>query len=170
MQIDLRKVQLQLDWLKRALYLETQTGNATTRTVKRGFVYDCDLGVGIGSEMQKIRPCIVIQNDRANKTSPNTIVVPITHDNSTLPCMVPLSTYKDTQGNTLLDGSANTSCVTSVSKARLGNLICELNKNDMLAVEESIAVTFGLITHYNAQKKEIERLRNYIGTLNGNNQ
>ena len=48
------------------------------RLVKRGQIYRCDLGDAIGSEQGGIRPVIVIQNDKGNKYSPTTIVIPFT--------------------------------------------------------------------------------------------
>ena len=56
MNIDLNKVQRFLDWLKTQLYLDTLVVNASRRVVKRGQVYRCNFGMGIGSEMQKERP------------------------------------------------------------------------------------------------------------------
>lgn len=165
MLIDLAKTQIHLEWLKKKLYLDAISSNAIQRTVKRGDVYECELGVGIGSEMQKKRPCVVIQNNKANYTSPNTIVIPITHDNSTLPCMVPISTYTDANGSIILDGKANTSCIVCVSKARLGDKKCSLSRTDIEAIEESLAVTLGLIDRYNSVVSEVNRLRAYIGKL-----
>lgn len=165
MQIDLTNAQNHLDWVKRAFYLNTTVQNAQKRAVKRGCVYDCDLGVGIGSEMQKKRPCVVVSNNGANKTSPNVIVVPVTHDSSTLPCMVPLQSYTDNAGNIILDGSANTSCLACVSKARLGDMITQLNKTDMGAIEDSMEASLGMSHRTESLRQEIERLRNYIGKL-----
>src|SRR3712207_7639950 len=56
---------------------------ATKRIVKRGQVYDCLLGIGVGSEESKKRPCVILQYDSANAKSPNTIVAPITDRKST---------------------------------------------------------------------------------------
>ena len=165
MQIDLEYTQKHLEWVKRAFYLSTQVPNAPKRGAKRGYVYECDLGVGIGSEMQKKRPCIVISNDNANLSSPNVIVIPITHDTAALRCMVPIQTYKDGNGNIILDGSANTSCITTVSKARLGNLIVKLSNIDLEAVEDSLDISLGTIRRTNKLKAEIDRLKKYIGTL-----
>ena len=165
MLIDLSNAQNHLDWVKRAFFLNTTVDNAKKRAVKRGYVYDCDLGVGVGSEMQKKRPCIVISNNGANKTSPNVIIIPVTHDNSPLPCMVPLETYTDEGGNTVLDGSANTSCIACVSKARLGNLIVQLDKHDLEAVEDSLEASLGMTHRTTSLKNEITRLKNYIGKL-----
>lgn len=115
--------------------------------------------------MQKNRPCIVISNNGANKTSPNVIIIPVTHDNSNLPCMVPLKTYTDANGNTILDGSANTSCIACVSKARLGNMIIQLDKKDLSAVEDSLEASLGMKHRTESLKQEITRLKNYIGKL-----
>ncbi len=93
-----------------------------TYMVKRGQVYRCNFGIGIGSEMQKERPAIIIQNDIGNMKSGNTIVIPITHDVSTLPCVASLTPQYESDGITLkLDGQANTSNIMCVSKARIGN-------------------------------------------------
>lgn len=68
-------------------------------------------------------------------------------------------------GNILLDGSANTSCITTVSKARLGNQIVKLSNSDLEAVEDSLDISLGTIRRTNKLKAEIDRLKKYIGTL-----
>lgn len=47
---------------------------------KQGSVVFVDLGEGIDSEQNGIRPCVIIQNDIGNKYSSTTIVAPITKD------------------------------------------------------------------------------------------
>ena len=42
--------------------------------VKRGEVYLADLSDASGSEQGKVRPVVIIQNNRGNKYSPTTIV------------------------------------------------------------------------------------------------
>ena len=79
--------------------------------------------------------------------------------------MVPIQTYKDGNGNILLDESANTSCITTVSKARLGNQIVKLSNSDLEAVEDSLDISLGTIRRTNKLKAEIDRLKKYIGTL-----
>lgn len=69
MNIDLNKVQRFLDWLKTQLYLDTLVVNASRRVVKRGQVYRCNFGMGIGSEMQKERPAVIVQNSIGNLKS-----------------------------------------------------------------------------------------------------
>lgn len=53
MKIELGQVQKMLEWLKTKLYLDAIAPNARSRAVKRGQVYRCNFGCGIGSEMQK---------------------------------------------------------------------------------------------------------------------
>ena len=121
MNIDLNKVQRFLDWLKTQLYLDTLVVNASRRVVKRGQVYRCNFGMGIGSEMQKERPAVIVQNSIGNLKSGNTIVIPITHDTSTLPCVAVITTQYEADGTTTkLDGQANASNIMCVSKSRLG--------------------------------------------------
>ncbi len=57
---------------------ETPEPSRKVRRVKRGEVYRCNLGDAVGSEQGGIRPVIVIQNDKGNKYSPTTIVIPFT--------------------------------------------------------------------------------------------
>ena len=46
--------------------------------IKRGDILLVNLEPAYGSEQGKIRPCLVVQNDIANKFSPTTIIVPLT--------------------------------------------------------------------------------------------
>ena len=103
MKIELGQVQKMLEWLKTKLYLDSIAQNACSRAIKRGQVYRCNFGCGIGSEMQKERPAVIIQNDVANSRSGNTIVIPITHDTSTLPCVANITPQTDAAGNIILE-------------------------------------------------------------------
>ena len=46
--------------------------------IKRGEVYLADLSDASGSEQGKVRPVVIIQNNRGNKYSPTIIVAAIT--------------------------------------------------------------------------------------------
>ena len=171
MVIDLSDVQKKLDWLKELLYLNANVLSAKSRLVKRGQVYRCNFGSGIGSEMQKDRPAVIIQNDPSNRTSGNTIVIPITHDTAKLLCMVPITTQLDSQGNILLDGQANTSNLMCVSKARLGNYICDLSAGDMKLIDEALAKTVDLMKYYaNMQTQYNSKVQHLAIVKNARNQ
>lgn len=165
MTIEMNQVQRMLEWLKTKLYLNTLSEKAKSRKVKRGQVYRCNFGCGVGSEMQKERPAIIIQNNAGNDNSGNTIVVPITHNTSSLPCMANITPKIDTDGNIILDGQANASNIMCVSKARLGDYICTLSRTDMKLVDSTIAKTISLMKQYTDLHKRLNDKLDYIERL-----
>lgn len=167
MKIDLGQVQKMLDWVKTKLYLDALAQNARTRAIKRGQVYRCNFGCGIGSEMQKDRPAVVVQNDVGNNRSGNTIVLPITHDTSALPCVANITPQMDAAGNVILDGQANASNIMCVSKARLGNFVCTLPVSDMKSIDEAIAKTIGLMGYYADLTLKLNDKLSYIDRIKG---
>lgn len=162
MKIDIANVQRMLEWVKTKLYLDSLAVNAARRTVKRGQVYRCNFGRGIGSEMQKDRPAVIVQNDIGNINSGNTIVIPITHDASTLLCVACITPQMDSNGNVILDGQANASNIMCVSKARLGDLICTLSPSDMKAIDAVLGKTLGIIKYYADIEKQLKDKLEFI--------
>ena len=148
MNTDLSRTQQILEWVKTQIFLDTISSSANKRLVKRGQVYRCNFGYGVGSEMQKDRPAVIVQNDPNNRSSGNTIVISVTHDNSVMSCIVPLTKQYDKSGNILLDGQANTSNIMCVSKARLGDYICDLPLSDMKDIEIALAKSVDLMKYY----------------------
>lgn len=167
MDVSLSKVQKYLDWFKRKLYLDKLAEKSKTRVVKRGQVYWCDFGIGVGSEMSKesSRPCVVLQQAVANIKSPNTIVVPITHDSSHLPCLVPIKNYYSIRGDLILDGQVNVSNIVCVSKSRLGDFIADLDNLEMKNIEIAVAVQLGIYGKYKSLKDKITNKDEYIKRL-----
>lgn len=167
MNIDLTKTQQYLEWLKDKLYLNAIAPNSKGRIVTRGQVYRCKFGVGIGSEECKERPCVILQYDSANKSSPNTIVAPITHTTSRLPIVVPITAKTDASGKTILDGNVLLGNITCISKARLGDYITDLSAQEMKAVDKAISLSLDINHHYvtlqnmyNDKLEYIEKLKN----------
>lgn len=149
MNIDLFKTQQYLEWFKEKLYLNCIAPNAQKRQIHRGEVYRCKFGFGIGSEESKERPCVILQYDTANITSPNTLVAPISHTASTVPVVIPIEDKKDSSGKIILDGNVLLGNITCISKARLGTFITKLTKAEMSAIDKTIAVSLGILHHYN---------------------
>ena len=147
MNIDLTKTQQYLEWLKNKLYLNAIAPSAKNRIIYRGQVYRCNLGIGVGSEECKERPCVILQYNSANKTSPNTLVAPITHTSSTLPIVVPITAQTDTSGKLILDGNVLLGNITCVSKARLGDYITDLTSDEMRLVDKSLSLSLD-VNHY----------------------
>lgn len=165
MQIELSKIQNLLDWIKTKIYLDSNSINATKRVVRRCEVYSCNFGIGIGSEMQKERPCIIVQNNTRNSRSGNVIVVPISHTNKNISCIVPIHTRNDENGNIILDGYANVSNVMCVSKARLGSYITTLNKEEMKNIDIELSAALDLIDYYKQFERQLKDKDLYISKL-----
>ncbi len=147
MNIDLTKTQQYLEWLKNKLYLNAIAPSAKNRIIYRGQVYRCNLGIGVGSEECKERPCVILQYNSANRTSPNTLVAPITHTSSTLPIVVPITAKTDASGKLILDGNVLLGNIICVSKARLGDYITDLTSDEMRLVDKAISLSLD-INHY----------------------
>jgi len=163
--ISLSKVQHLLEWNKTQIYLDSISEKAKNRIVRRGEIYECNFGIGIGSEMQKDRPCLIIQGNVGNINSSNVIVAPITHTDKPIPSMAHIETKFDDNGNVILDGQVNLSNIQTVSKARLGNYITNLSNKDMKAVDHSLYVSLGLIKNIKQYEEKINNLNNYIKKL-----
>ncbi|MBD5526178.1 MAG: type II toxin-antitoxin system PemK/MazF family toxin [Lachnospiraceae bacterium] len=165
MNIDLTKTQLYLDWLKDKLYLNAIAPSAKNRIIYRGQVYRCKFGIGIGSEECKERPCVILQYNSANRTSPNTLVAPITHTTSTLPIVVPIADKVDSSGKVILDGNVLLGNITCVSKARLGDYITDLTPNEMKAVDNAISISLNINHYYQTLQNDFNDKLRYIEKL-----
>ena len=165
MQIELSKIQNLLDWMKTKIYLDTISTNAIKRVVRRGEVYKCNFGIGIGSEMQKERPCIIVQNNTRNSRSGNVIVVPISHTNKKISCIVPIKTRIDKENNIILDGYANVSNLMCVSKARLSSYIATISKEEMKNIDMELFATLDLFNYYKKFERQLKDKELYISKL-----
>ena len=165
MQIELSKIQNILDWTKTKIYLDSLSTNAIKRVVRRGEVYKCNFGIGIGSEIQKERPCIIVQNNTRNSYSGNVIVVPISHTNKRISCIIPIETRKDEDGNIILDGYANISNLMCVSKARLGSYITTISKKEMKNIDTELFSILDLFDYYKQFERQLKDKDLYISKL-----
>lgn len=167
--IPVNRLQQYMKWVSTKLYLDSRADKAKKRNVKRGKVYMCNFGRGVGSEQDKERPCVVIQNFHGNKNSPNTIVAPITHTTSTLDIVVPITEQKDANNNIILSGNVLLGNVITVSKARLGDEITELPKDEMKKIDIAIAKSLDIFWRYERMQKSLNNLiddkQNYINKL-----
>lgn len=165
MNIDYFETVQYLEWLKEKLRLNNNAANARKRIVLRGEVYECNLGIGIGSEERKKRPCVILQNNTANKNSSIVLIAPISHSSHASPVVIPIAAQKDATGNIILDGNVLVGNMTSVSKARLGNKISKLSKNEMDAIDQAIIVQAGLLDKFETLNRIIADKDTYIEKL-----
>jgi mRNA interferase MazF len=156
MNIDLQETQNIIDATKEQIFLQGKTHMGGYAKPRRGQVFHCHLGVGVGSEFQKRRPCVILSNAINNMNSTVVIVAPITHTQKNIPVCVPITEKCDANGLVILDGCANLSGLRAVSSYRLAGLICELDKTEMKQIDAAIAKHLDIIHHYNTLLKIVE--------------
>ena len=116
------------------------------KVVKRGQIYYINLGEGKGSELEKTRPCVVIQNDVGNIYSPTTIVAPISHrtSNRKQPTQVELEKYMQEKGLQYIDGVIMAEQIKTVDKSRILSLAGALLPKAMDLIDKAIMISVGL--------------------------
>lgn len=147
-----------LKWGAQKLYYISKEQRARVRKVWRGEVYWCDFGENIGSEQCKKRPAVVLQNDSANRTSPNTIVAPITSAGSTNSSVFNLNrpAGDPVTGYVLLGN------IVTVSKARIGDYIAKLSNPELDGIEDALYNSIGVYPKINSLRENLQRTTSYL--------
>ena len=166
MNIDLQETQNIIDSTKEQVYLQGKTHISSHAKPRRGQVFDCHLGVGVGSEFQKRRPCVVLSNNVNNVNNSVVIVAPITHTQKDLPICVPIADKHGADGSLILNGCANLSGLRSVSSYRLAGMICELENEEMNRIDAAVARHLDIMRHYSTLQSVIEDDKDHIAQLN----
>lgn len=111
--------------------------------IKRGDIYYADLDETQGSEQGGVRPVLIAQNDTGNRYSPTVICAAITSqiNKVKLPTHVFLNSGK---GGLTKDSIVMMEQVRTIDKSRLEEKIGQLNYVDMLKINMSIIISFGL--------------------------
>jgi mRNA interferase MazF len=111
---------------------------------KRGEIYLVSFDPTVGSEIQKTRPALVLQNDIANEHSPITIVAAITSqfDQTLYPTEVPI---QPSESGLTMDSVVLLNQIRSIDKQRLQKRLGELTNETMTRVNQAIQVSLGLI-------------------------
>ena len=91
------------------------------RTVLRGEVYWVNLDPTVGSEIQKVRPALVVSPDDLNAALPRVIIAPITSAGQRLGCR-PEVTFQKKSARILLDQ------LRCVDKVRLGKKMGKIDE------------------------------------------
>lgn len=111
---------------------------------KRGEIYLVSFDPTVGTEIQKTRPALVLQNNVSNEYSPITIVAAISSKfNETLyPTEVLI---QPPEGGMTVNSVLLLNQIRSIDKQRLVRKLGELTFASMERVNESIQVSLGLI-------------------------
>lgn len=111
---------------------------------KRGEIYLVNFDPTIGSEIQKIRPALILQNDIANRYSPITIVAAITsHINEKFyptEIFLPKQVSRLSQDSVILLNQIRT-----VDKIRLIRRLGVISKDLLGEVERALLISLGLV-------------------------
>ena len=111
--------------------------------VKRGDIYYADLSPVVSSEQGGMRPVLIVQNDTGNKHSPTVIAAAITSQTG----KAKLPTHIELSGHSVglnRDSVILLEQIRTLDKSRLRERMGRLDENTMSAVDNALAVSFGL--------------------------
>lgn len=122
---------------------------------KRGEIWTCHFGENVGSEVNKTRPCVILQNDIGNSKGTTTIVAPIMSRKHRLPTHVALEESDLVYVETSISGTVVAEQIRLISKARLGRKCGEFSPEAMIRIENAVALSLDMNT---AMKRVIEEI------------
>ena len=110
---------------------------------RRGEIYLANFDPAVGSEIQKTRPALILQNDLGNQHSPTTIVAAVTAAGKKLfPVQVPVSAGK---GGLDRDSLIQLNQIRTLDKSRLIHKLGAVDESTMQAVEKALLISLGVI-------------------------
>lgn len=112
-------------------------------SVKRGDIFYADLSPVVGSEQGGTRPVLIVQNDTGNRHSPTVIAAAITSQTG----KARLPTHINIPGGSVglsKDSVILLEQIRTIDKKRLREHMGHLDGEQMSAVNDAIAVSFGL--------------------------
>ena len=110
----------------------------------RGAVVEVNLDPVVGSESNKTRPCVVIQNDVGNRFSPIVIVAAITGaENVPRKYPVDVSVQKG-EGGLVKDSVVLCNQIRSVDEKRLVRTLGQLRPATMSKVDQALKISLAL--------------------------
>ncbi len=115
------------------------------RQIMRGDIYYAKLGKKVGSVQGKIRPVVVLQNNKGNKHSPTLIVATITSKSRkkrSLPTHV-IFRMEDLPFESVVQLEQ----ITTIDKKQLLNFVNHMPEPAMKRVDEAIKVSLSLNEH-----------------------
>jgi mRNA interferase MazF len=112
-----------------------------TLTYRRGEIWWVDLKPVIGSETDKERPCLILQNDIGNQNGTTTIVAPLLPGMKTYPFVVNIAPTSQNG----LDGNrhVNLSQMRAVDTRRIKNKQGVLEDNYWEEIEKAVCIELG---------------------------
>ena len=114
------------------------------QTYLRGQLFYADLGSGIGSEQQGLRPVVIIQNNIGNRHSPTVIVAAVSSKTKT---KAKLPTHFNIGPESGLERPSIVLLeqLRTIDKQRLGSYIGQLSLPQVRELNHALAISIGLI-------------------------
>lgn len=111
--------------------------------IRRGDIYYADLSPVVGSEQGGLRPILIIQNDVGNRHSPTVIAAAITSRMGKTRLPTHIDIHAEDVG-LAKDSVILLEQIRTLDKRRLKEKMGHLDEDMMVAVNNAIAVSFGL--------------------------
>ena len=118
--------------------------NNINTSPKYGEIYTCDLGLNAGSELDNVRPCIVITSDKYNEKSTVITVIPISKKSKLFFHQVEINNTTGEEIETNIEGIAKLEQIRTISKGRLGRKIGKMSSEGMELINKAIEFHFSL--------------------------
>lgn len=134
-------------WVNEQMKMNDNLEKSSKIVPRRGEIWTCELGQNIGSEENKIRPVIIIQNNTGNKNSPTTIIAPISNRPKKIAVHIELreSDYKLEEGEkNQVTGTILAEQIKVVSKVRLGRHIATVDAEFMKILDYKLKISLEL--------------------------
>jgi mRNA interferase MazF len=114
------------------------------RLIKRGEVYLARFDPAEGSEIQKTRPAVVIQNNLGNQASPTTILAPISVRSGKSLYLFEVA-VDPPDGGLVKHSSVLLNQIRTMDKKRLGKRLGVLKPETITKVDQALAISLGLV-------------------------
>ncbi|HQZ87264.1 MAG TPA: type II toxin-antitoxin system PemK/MazF family toxin [Gammaproteobacteria bacterium] len=100
--------------------------------IQRGEIYWVDLNPGHGSEINKIRPCVVMSTNPINRARRTVVVIPLSSSpQANPPITIPIS-FQDKNAVAVVDQ------IRAIDKTRLKQCAGALPQEQMIAIEDGL--------------------------------
>ena len=114
------------------------------RILKKGEIYFTRLGKNIGSEYNKIRPCLIFRNNKFVNSS-TVLVIPLSKKTSEKTIVgTDLIIYKNNENRLNVDSVAKVAHIKSISVNRISRYIGKIKKDNIKKIEEKILFLFDI--------------------------
>jgi mRNA interferase MazF len=108
------------------------------RNLKRGEVVWVNLDPTIGAEIRKQRPCVIVSLSVLNDQRLTVVVVPLSGASTPRPPLVVAIPSAGPRSNARIDQ------IRAVDKARIGETLGKLTREEMSSVEQALRTVLGL--------------------------